>query len=505
MNNKVHHTEESHLLHHQESSSSRRLEEDVPLYARPRQRQRWDDHQVQPHVNWGDLFWDLFYVSAAFNLAAALKESLTESPGLAVLYFCSCFLPVYNVWLSKVAYDARYAPDDNLFHRILELFHLLALATIVQHIRPVEEMADPTEPTTLLFAVGLVVETLLSIYQQYDIYMNVVGGPEAKLNSLYDMRSRSVSAVFYCLAAMVAFWNLHSTGEDSHDPKHLPILLCLSAYVWEQIFALYGRFFCLPSHITSHREAFVPMNVDFAIHRIGEWTMLMLGESVLALLIVEQSGGRRYYVVFYCGIITVTAFQYLYFRSQPFDPDDHAMRRSSAGGYTFGYSAAVYSGSLIMVGCSYKMILHYFLEQEEGEEKTEAEARYIGTLFSLSTAMSFLSLDLMLMSHRGVIANLARPCQGGKCHVGPAVVMLMDYGLTMLLACLSNVIGPNLELLAICGLLLVILQLLLRTRGMRYFPVSKKAMSQCPGSGVDSRPWPNTTVPQAVSIGPGDN
>jgi hypothetical protein len=70
-----HPTEDSGLLH-QHSKSLRRLDEAVPFYARPKQRQRWDDTQMQPHVNWGDLFWDLFYVSAAYNLAAALKESL---------------------------------------------------------------------------------------------------------------------------------------------------------------------------------------------------------------------------------------------------------------------------------------------------------------------------------------------------------------------------------------------------------------------------------------------
>ena len=37
------------------------------------QRQRWGEVQVLPHVNWGDLFFDLFYVAAAYNLAAILK------------------------------------------------------------------------------------------------------------------------------------------------------------------------------------------------------------------------------------------------------------------------------------------------------------------------------------------------------------------------------------------------------------------------------------------------
>ena len=37
-------------------------------YDPPIQRQRWDEEQFLPHVNWGDLFFDLFYVGAAINL-----------------------------------------------------------------------------------------------------------------------------------------------------------------------------------------------------------------------------------------------------------------------------------------------------------------------------------------------------------------------------------------------------------------------------------------------------
>jgi hypothetical protein len=50
------------------------------------------------------------------------------------------------------------------------------------------------------------------------------------------------------------------------------------------------------------------MNVEFLVHRNGEWTMLMLGESILSLM-------------------TAILLQYLYFRSQPHNADDHAVRK----------------------------------------------------------------------------------------------------------------------------------------------------------------------------------
>jgi hypothetical protein len=50
---------------------------------------------------------------------------------------------------------------------------------------------------------------------------------------------------------------------------------------------------------------FATSNIICNRHRLGEWVMLMLGESVLSLLIVEASVGRRYYVTFYSGMTSV--------------------------------------------------------------------------------------------------------------------------------------------------------------------------------------------------------
>ena len=47
------------------TSISDRIERHMmPLYSHPQQRQRWGDTQLHPHTNWGDVFFDLFYVSA---------------------------------------------------------------------------------------------------------------------------------------------------------------------------------------------------------------------------------------------------------------------------------------------------------------------------------------------------------------------------------------------------------------------------------------------------------
>lgn len=83
--------------------------------------------------------------------------------------------------------------------------------------------------------------------------------------------------------------------------------------------------------------------------------MVMLGESVLSLLIVGDPESSAYYKTFFCGILSITLLEYLYFRSQPHRPDDHAMRRSKEAGILFNYLMFIYCGALLILGTTYKV------------------------------------------------------------------------------------------------------------------------------------------------------
>jgi hypothetical protein len=193
--------------------------------------------------------------------------------------------------------------------------------------------------------------------------------------------------------------------------------------------------------------------------------------------------------------------QYLYFRSQPFEADDHAMRRAMIGGITFYYSMICYSATLIMIGCSFKLILHHYLDEEaisEGEPMAESEpdypleesARRIADMFSWSMAASFFFLDQMIVSHRGWSANLARLCVDGHINWPPLLIFILDWVLLVVTATFSQWI-TNLELLSIAGCTMVMCQVMMRTRGLRFFPVSKNAME-------NAHRWPNVSEPRSV-------
>ena len=474
------HSRSNHADHHHHNQFVS-LSERVPLYSPPKQRQRWGEEQILPHVNWGDLFFDLFYVAAAFNLDGIMEH---DPSFRGLLYYVCCYLPIYIVWSEKLLYDAKFAPNDNLYHRGWEIVHLGILGTIVQHVQTVPFMSQTSKyPTTMVFAGALFVECCSQLVRYKDVYHNVEGGSE----SIHEARSSSrrkilISLTFLTAAGIAGYDYFIKLSTDAIND--VPIILCGFSYIVEHAYTIVSLTYFLPRTGIPFNEMRVPMNLEFTLHRLGEWVMLMLGESVLSLLIAPQSNGVKYYVTFYTGIAAVTMLQYLFFRTQPFAADDHAGRRSSIGSMLFSEMLTVYSGCLIVFGGAYKLTLdQYVLEQTlrpgamVGLYTLEQRRQRIANLFCWSLTVSILALDFMILTHRGFKDNFARfrnPRTGG-CNIAPTIILVVNLSLLAFTATLSMWVR-NLELMSVFGLLIVVANVLLRTFGLRYFPVSKKAM-----------------------------
>jgi hypothetical protein len=191
--------------------------------------------------------------------------------------------------------------------------------------------------------------------------------------------------------------------------------------------------------------------------------------------------------------LIVRMLQYLYFRTQPFDADDHAMRRNHAGAFIFYHSIVFYSASLIVIGCSFKTILHHYVDEQEAVSSSSSAvggsdggaihdaplmddaAQRIAHMFSWSMAASFFFLDAMILSHRGFEANRDRLIRNGSIHWAPTLIVLFDCTLLVTTATLSLWIR-DFEILCLAGCGVVVCQIIMRTRGLQYFPVSKSAL-----------------------------
>jgi hypothetical protein len=192
----------------------------VIFYSPPRQRQRWGQTQVLPRVNWGDLFFDLFYVAATYNVSYILTDQ-PDREGL--LYAAGTFLPVMAIWSQKVFYDSRFVYEDDLIHRVFQIAVLLVLATAVVHIRPVGYMSNASgEVNMFFFSLMLVLERVLAGLLSAEVYFFGVGQRKnLKHEGKIGILESSLAGVFYAAALVVAAKEYYGDGENDYHRRVL--------------------------------------------------------------------------------------------------------------------------------------------------------------------------------------------------------------------------------------------------------------------------------------------
>jgi len=173
------------------------------LYSPPRQRQKWGQEQILPRVNWGDLFFDLFYVASTYNVSMILVD---EPTGVGLLFSAATFWPTMSLWVEKSFYDARFAYEDDLFHRAFQIVILSLLATAVLHTRTASVMSDTAHDVSMFaFALAVVLERLFSVLRFVEVYARGVGQvAQVKATALNRLRMIAVPTAVYAAAMVVA-------------------------------------------------------------------------------------------------------------------------------------------------------------------------------------------------------------------------------------------------------------------------------------------------------------
>lgn len=246
----------------------------IVLYECPKQRQRWGENQILPHVNWGDLYFDLFYVAAAYNLSYVLLYSMNAQ---GFLYLLGLMGPILFEWFTRTYFDARFKWGTDPFHVFVEIVRTCFLVTAVVHIRPVYAMSQPSKyPDMFGFSLGMLMLSVCNIYASVEVKLKVVGDEAARRAERENIFSYCVQSVLYLLSAVFAGMSYYSHGSyhdnretgnpvgldslfstcsllfagelqdelvktpkseyDETSPTNLPIYLCLGAWVFGVLF-----------------------------------------------------------------------------------------------------------------------------------------------------------------------------------------------------------------------------------------------------------------------------
>ena len=154
-------------------------------------------------MNWGDLFFDLHYVAATYNISYILIYAPTWE---GFLYAAGTFFPVQMIWTRTNVRSSRFVTEDDLFHRALQICTLVVLATAVLHIRPAKYMSNAADEISMfVFCLCVVLEDLLEALKCMEEYWFGIGQKVAVQNAaLISLWNVGFALLFHIPALIVA-------------------------------------------------------------------------------------------------------------------------------------------------------------------------------------------------------------------------------------------------------------------------------------------------------------
>lgn len=324
----------------------------------PKQTKRWTDAKdPDQHTNWGDLFFDLIYVGAAFSLGKMLKADMTWS-GLGTC--CAMFLALMQAWYNKVSYCARLGNVD-LLHKLVDYVESVLVAAAAVRI-PETPSGLQAGNNARWFSICMLSLRFLTLCLWAEVGCASArprGTPEMLSTARWQVTAATLGALCFAYALVFA----------PNDPVPScvawvsSVLLergCMQLLVLRKVRPL------------GEAQAYMPYHGDYYLHRFGEWTMLMLGESVLSLLVVRydaRTAGvseQEYSVAFVCAFTTALSLQFIHFTTQPVHPDHHALAHGPVRAMWWANFMFLYSLALLVVGVGAKSVMFYMLDAKYG-------------------------------------------------------------------------------------------------------------------------------------------
>jgi hypothetical protein len=192
-----------------------------------------------------DVFFDLFYVAGAYNLANIIVNNPTAE---GLLYFVGCFWAVYTMWLEEMYYEARYKITEDFWHLLYHVSFYLVVATAILHVRSVALMSVPSQHVDMFsFSFACVLANGFHIGRYVEVILFGEGEPASVVSSRHEICSKVVPTGLYLGATVVSGVAYYQGDEGDETINHVPIILLCCAALFEILRGFVYLFFLFPS------------------------------------------------------------------------------------------------------------------------------------------------------------------------------------------------------------------------------------------------------------------
>jgi len=312
----------------------------VPFYEVPKARYKWGQKQGHAHHVWAFLFFDLSYVGAAFKLGHMVGDSIDDGTlPQAMGLFIALFLVFQFTWTAKMAYDARFKSDDYV-HRMVQVTLGCIVSFAATCVTTFEDLNNPALSNTLTISVSFLVYHVVESLHAWEL---VLSGDAHLRRTGYGILWQDVYPALIFVASIVS---------AVYGPLWLTALFWgLNGISWLLVILIRQNFRMLT------RENTVPMHINWAIHRYNDFLLLMIGEGVISIIIVDFAPTVEYISTFILCYFLVGNITLILFATGAETDDSHALRRSSNRAMGFILLTGIQGMSLITVGVGFRLIL----------------------------------------------------------------------------------------------------------------------------------------------------
>ena len=241
----------------------------------------------------------------------------------------------------SVYYASRFTCVD-YFHWIYEVVRYVFVGTAVANVDDIKFLRG-TSSADMAFIIAILCESLMHLGLMVETYYKAEGDRESiKSQCSRDIKYKIlpyIAVIVSALAVEISFHLDNNTekhtqgsrqladyGDDQYDdgtadPHYkeggiagyravaeyrwdygdLPLTLTAIGYVSNQMLRVFVEWRAIATVKLDIRRTLVPYNVEMMIHRYGEWVLLMIGEGILSLLIVETTPTLSHYIITTCG------------------------------------------------------------------------------------------------------------------------------------------------------------------------------------------------------------
>ncbi len=254
---------------------------------------------TERHATWLELFFDLVFVVAVSELAGRLDRDLSPT---GVLQFSMLFIPVWWAWTGSTFYADRFETSDPI-HRVLTGLQMLGIAILAVNVHKGLDQASAG------FAVSYAaVRSILALQ-----YMR--GGrrfPPAYPLSRRYARGFGLAAGIWLASALV--------------PPPARFVVWLGALVVDFGTPLSSR----------HLQARFPIDTSHLPERFGLFTLIVLGESILAVVngVADQELGLASGATASLGLAIAFSLWWIYFDNI----DNSVVTRTRVAGQLWVYT-----------------------------------------------------------------------------------------------------------------------------------------------------------------------